>query len=312
MSKQRRPRPSIPEFVLMAVAAVTAAAVSPPAGIHAGAAVAQSAGTAAAQPAGAGGTSAAGPAVPPAAGAETGAPVVLELFTSQGCSTCPPADRVLSELGRGVVAGQVIPLAFHVDYWDRSGWTDPFDSSQWTQRQQRYAHALSGDRLATPQLVIDGRGECVGSKRDEVLRKIAEARTQPPAAAVELAIDDPGRGGARSRLRVKVAVRVLRQTSSRDLDLWVALTQSGLVTAVKSGENAAATLHEDFVVRRLEKALTVRGRAGEQRAKELDLALDPAWPLADLAVAAFVQDPSSLVIVGAARSPVAAQPRAQP
>jgi hypothetical protein len=256
--------------------------------------------------------SAGGPGVPPAPGAEAGAPVVLELFTSQGCSTCPPADRLLSELGRGVAAGQVIPLAFHVDYWDRQGWTDPFDSPQWSQRQQRYAHALTGDRLATPQLVIDGHGECVGSRRDEVLSKIAEARTQPPAAAVDLAIGDPGRGGAHPRLRVKVTVRVLRQTSSRDLDLWVALTQSGLVTQVKGGENATATLRDDFVVRRLEKALTVRGRAGEQRDKELDLALDPSWPLADLAVAAFVQDPSSLVIVGAARSPVAAQPRSQP
>ena len=256
--------------------------------------------------------SAGGPGVPPAPGAEAGAPVVLELFTSQGCSTCPPADRLLSELGRGVAAGQVIPLAFHVDYWDRQGWTDPFDSPQWSQRQQRYAHALTGDRLATPQLVIDGHGECVGSRRDEVLSKIAEARAQPPAAAVDLAIGDPGRGGAHPRLRVKVTVRVLRQTSSRDLDLWVALTQSGLVTQVKGGENATATLRDDFVVRRLEKAFTVRGRAGEQRTKELDLALDPSWPLADLAVAAFVQDPSSLVIVGAARSPVAAQPRTEP
>jgi hypothetical protein len=253
-----------------------------------------------------------GQSVPPAAGAEGGAPVVLELFTSQGCSTCPPADRLLSELGRGVAAGQVIPLVFHVDYWDRLGWTDPFDSPQWSQRQQRYAHALTGDRLATPQLVIDGHGACVGSKRDEVLSKIAEARTQPAAAAVELTIGNTGRGGAHPRLRVKVGVRVLQQTSSRDLDLWVALTQSGLVTQVKGGENATATLHDDFVVRRFEKAFTVRGRAGEQRTKELDLALDPSWPLADLEVAAFVQDPSSLVIVGAARSPVAAQPRTGP
>jgi hypothetical protein len=298
VSKLRISRLSIPAIVLIvAVTAVAAVAGSPPAGTTGSVGSAGSAG---------------GPGVPPPAGADTGAPVVLELFTSQGCSTCPPADRLLSELGRGVAAGQVIPLAFHVDYWDRQGWTDPFDSPQWSQRQQRYAHALSGDRLATPQLVIDGHRECVGSRRDEVLSKIAEARAQPPAAAVDLAMADPGRGGAHPRLRVKVTVRVLRQTSSRDLDLWVALTQSGLVTQVKGGENATATLRDDFVVRRLEKALTVRGRAGEQRDKELDLALDPSWPLADLAVAAFVQDPSSLVIVGAARSPVAAQPRSQP
>lgn len=310
MSNPRRSRLSIPTIVLVVAAAAVAALAGPPlAGMRAGTGPATPpAGTEPATPPAAG-TS---PATPPAAGVEAVAPVVLELFTSQGCSTCPPADRLLAELGRDGAAGQVVPLAFHVDYWDRQGWTDPFDSSHWSQRQQRYAHALTGDRLATPQLVIDGRDTCIGSKRDEVLRKIAEARAQPPAAAVDLEIEDQGRGGARSRLRVKAGVRVLRQTSSRDLDLWVALTQSGLVTEVKGGENATATLHDDFVVRRFEKALTVRGRAGEQRAKELDLALDPSWPLADLAVAAFVQDPSSLVIVGAARTPVAAQPRTSP
>lgn len=241
-----------------------------------------------------------------AAAVGTGAPVVLELFTSQGCSTCPPADRLLSELGAGGAAGQVVPLAFHVDYWDHQGWTDPYDAPEWSKRQQAYAHALSGDRVATPQLVIDGRSECVGSRRDEVLQKIAAARAQQSAAAVELAADTPTRSGSHSRLRVKVSVRVLQQTSSRDLDLWVALTQSGLVTTVKGGENASAVLHDDYVVRRLDKAFTIRGRAGEQRAKEITIDLDPSWK--DLAVAAFVQDPSSLVIVGAARTPVAAQP----
>jgi len=250
-----------------------------------------------------------GPGGPPAGGAAAGGAVVLELFTSQGCSTCPPADRILSELGRDGSAGEVIPLAFHVDYWDRLGWSDPFASPQWSKRQQTYAHALTGDRVATPQLVIDGRSACVGSKRDEVLSKIAAARAQPPGAAVDLAVDAAGRTGGRSRLRVKVSVRVLQQqAASRDLDLWVALTQSGFVTAVKGGENASATLHDDFVVRRLEKAFTVRARAGTERAKELDLDVDPAWPLADLAVAAFAQDPSSLAIVGAARAPVTAQP----
>jgi hypothetical protein len=236
-------------------------------------------------------------------GADDSAPVVLELFTSQGCSSCPPADRLLSELVRDGSAGKVIPLGFHVDYWNHLGWSDPFSSARWSKRQQGYAHALSGDRLASPQLVINGRGECIGSKRDEVLSKIAAARAQPPAAAVELALDAPGRAGAGSRLRVKATVRVLQPTA-RKLDLWVALTQSGLATHVKGGENASAILRDDFVVRRFEKALTVRGQAGAQGEKVLDLDLDASWPLADLAVTAFAQDPDSLAVVGAAALPV--------
>src|SRR5688572_22165851 len=87
------------------------------------------------------------------------APVLVELFTSQGCSSCPPADKLLSALRSDPqMAGRVIPLAFHVDYWNRIGWEDPFSSAQWTGRQQRYARALgNGSRVYTPQLVVNGR-----------------------------------------------------------------------------------------------------------------------------------------------------------
>jgi hypothetical protein len=256
--------------------------------------------------AGPGGTGAAGVADSPApAGEETGGAVVLELFTSQGCSTCPPADVLLSDLGRDGSAGPVVPLAFHVDYWDRLGWSDPFSSRRWSERQEEYARALGKTNLATPQLVIDGRAECIGSRRDEVLRKIAEARAQQPAARVDLSLGAMAGSGAHPKLRVKVSVQMLRQAASADPDVWVALTQSGLSTEVKSGENAAKTLHDDFVVRRLQKALTLSKRAGAKREAELDLALEPAWSPATLIVAAFVQDPTSRAIIGAAAARVA-------
>src|SRR5579864_4298233 len=85
---------------------------------------------------------------------DAGQAVVVELFTSQGCSTCPPADRLLTQLGSGAGAGQVIPLAFHVDYWNRLGWTDPFSSAEWSARQAKYGRALHVDNVYTPELVV--------------------------------------------------------------------------------------------------------------------------------------------------------------
>ena len=102
---------------------------------------------------------------PQRAGDAAGGPVLLELFTSQGCSSCPPADRLLTRLaGDRKLAGQVIPLSFHVDYWDYIGWQDPFASPRWSERQRQYGRAFHSNRVYTPQLVINGRTECVGSQ----------------------------------------------------------------------------------------------------------------------------------------------------
>src|SRR5260370_15606082 len=87
-----------------------------------------------------------------------GAPVVLELFTSEGCSSCPPADALLSDLGSSTKS--VVPLAYHVDYWDLLGWSDPFSSHQWSERQSAYALALKLNGGYTPQIVIDGAWHC--------------------------------------------------------------------------------------------------------------------------------------------------------
>src|SRR6185295_6297026 len=107
----------------------------------------------------------------PAAGSSS-APIVVELFTSQGCSSCPPADRLLSTLRSDP---RVVPLAFHVDYWNYIGWTDPFSSARWSQRQQAYARAFASNRIYTPQLVVNGTSECVGSNEGEGRQRIAKA-----------------------------------------------------------------------------------------------------------------------------------------
>jgi len=242
--------------------------------------------------------SAAAPAVPDA----SGGPVILELFTSQGCSSCPPADRLLSKLGGDPqLAGRVIPLAFHVDYWDSQGWRDPFDAARWSERQQAYARAFHSNRIYTPQLVVDGRTECVGSEERDVLRRIKDALAAPPAGRVTLAVDPPTADG---RLRVRVGAKLARAAAPRDLDLWVAVWETGLVTPVGAGENASRTLRNDFVVRRLERALTLPGAAGAERSGELVLGLDKRWKAQELGVAAFLQDPATLQIHGAASKAV--------
>src|SRR5687767_4325331 len=116
-----------------------------------------------------------GPSAPAATGAE--GPVVIELFTSQGCSSCPPADRLLTKIAKAGEHGsrKVVPLSFHVDYWNGLGWEDPFSSSAWTRRQNQYATALKESRVYTPELVVGGIAGMVGSHAQAVATAIEKA-----------------------------------------------------------------------------------------------------------------------------------------
>jgi hypothetical protein len=228
-------------------------------------------------------------------------PVVIELFTSQGCSSCPPADRLLSRLAEDPkLRDRVIPLSFHVDYWNYIGWTDPFSSKRWSERQQGYARAFRSNRIYTPQLVVSGRAGLNGADESSARKKIAEALAADPAGRVTLSIE-PGP----DRLKVKVGAKLARAVDG-PLDLWVAVYETGLATKVGAGENASATLHNDYVVRRLEKALTLPGTAGAADSGEVVLGLDKRWNRQKLGVAAFLQDPRTMAILGAARQPATA------
>ena len=228
-----------------------------------------------------------------------GRTAVIELFTSQGCSSCPPADRLLSKLAQDPrYPGKVIPLSFHVDYWNYIGWTDPYSSSRWSDRQKLYAaRAFHSNRIYTPQVVVNGRAECVGSQEAAVLDRVTDALAADPAGRVSLALDPPTPDG---HLRVKVGAKLAKAVGSGDLDLWVAIYESGLSTSVKAGENASRVLRNDRVVRRFEKAFTLPGTAGAEKSGEIVLGLDKRWKTGDLGVAAFLQDPATLAIHGAA------------
>lgn len=242
-----------------------------------------------------GGTGQPGKALQPAAADRI---AVVELFTSQGCSSCPPADRLLSKLAQDArYQGKLIPLSFHVDYWNSIGWTDPFSAARWSQRQQAYAgRVFHSNRIYTPQVVVNGRTECVGNSEREVLGRISDALAAEPAGRVSLALDPVTPDG---HLRVKVGAKLARAVGAGDLDLWVAVYQSRLSTAVKAGENASRLLKNDRVVRRLEKAFTLPATAGAEKSGEVVLGIDKRWKSEDLGVAAFLQDPATLAIHGA-------------
>src|SRR5262249_37081774 len=166
-------------------------------------------------------------------------PVVVELFTSEGCSSCPPADDVLSKLAReGAVGGaQVIPLGLHVTYWDQLGWKDPASLHASTDRQQDYGRIFGADSLYTPQAVIDGRAQLVGSDEAGVRRAIAKAAVEPHGT-VQLS------ASVKSDVVVaKASVDGIR--ANEPLHNVFFITEDGLTSIVKRGENGGRTLHND-------------------------------------------------------------------
>lgn len=223
-----------------------------------------------------------------------GQPVVVELFTSQGCASCPPAERVLSALGRAKsLRGRVVLLAYHVDSWDHLGWRDPFSSARWTERQEDYDRIFGLNGAYTPQAVINGASQCVGSDHWRVLRRVVDA--SPPAAEVGVTIKPP-EPGARE-LRITLEAR-LGRAPSRAQDVTVAIFESGLSTEVRGGENRGATLTNDYVVRGLDRAFSLA--PGGHQVRQVALRLDPGWDRSRLGVAVFVQDPVTMRIQGAA------------
>src|SRR5258708_6233990 len=179
--------------------------------------------------------------------ASTGPPcAVVELFTSEGCSSCPPADALLAQIEADARAtGQrVFPLEFHVDYWDNLGWRDPYSSAAATDRQRQYPDRLGLDQVYTPQMVINGTSEFVGSNRARAAREIVAALAAPAAVSVGLAPAADGvlAGGA-------TRYRVTLKPSPRDAEVVVARVESGLVSKVARGENGGPVLHPASVVR---------------------------------------------------------------
>jgi hypothetical protein len=190
-------------------------------------------------------------AAPPAA---AGSPVVVELFTSQGCSSCPPADEYLGEL---MQRGDIIPLAFHVDYWNYIGWSDPFASKQMTHRQKAYSRALGQRYIYTPEMVVNGTSQEVGSNRRGVEALIEAARKQPSSGpSISLTREEDG------RIHLRVGAATPKAGAAREMaTVWLVKFDREHKTTVALGENEGRTLTDYNAVRTLHQLGSWTGEA---------------------------------------------------
>jgi len=199
-------------------------------------------------------------------------PALVELYSSEGCSSCPPAEALLRELA---AAPDVVALEFHVDYWNSLGWTDRFSSPAYSERQSRCAAWRGTEQVFTPEAVIDGRGGLVGSDAAGMAQGLARARGE---AKVALA------------LRVERASLTVQGDAVPAGTLWVAVTETGLASVVARGENRGETLRHGPVVRSYQELGPV---AAGPLVRKVPLAIDPAWKRSKLRVVAVVQDPGT-------------------
>ncbi len=190
------------------------------------------------------------PALTTQAKAEQTRPVVVELFTSQGCSSCPPADALLTELTR---RPDVLPLAFHVTYWNNLGWKDPYSLDIATARQRAYQRQLDADNIYTPQMIVDGRTDVVGSDRRNVERAISAAKA---SMTVPLTLTNDATG-----LHIDIGA------GQGQAALLLIGYDSAHQTAIGRGENAGRKLTESNIVRSLAVLAPWNGTAQHLQAK---------------------------------------------
>ncbi len=234
---------------------------------------------------------------------ETGRkPVVIELFTSEGCSSCPPADALLQQLQQQqpVPGAEIIALEEHVDYWNHDGWIDPFSSPEWTLRQQAYAARFKNDSY-TPELVVNGRSQFVGNDAQE-----AESEIEKAAGALKTeVVITPGNPEGKGSQHFTVSVGKLAQDSSGDAaEVWLAVTEDGLHSSVSLGENAGRVLHHAATLRSLQKIGIADANGASAFTGDRVVKFNSHWNLENLHVTVFVQDKKSREILGAASTKI--------
>lgn len=211
---------------------------------------------------------------------------VLELFTSEGCSSCPPAEALLTEIQKQAGDKPVYLLSYHVDYWNRLGWKDIFSKPEFTQRQYQYSQQLSA-QVYTPQLVINGKMECVGSDESVISSSIKAALND--SAEASLNIQGQVQGG-------KIAISYQVSGNIKNSQLRIALVQKQAVSQVKRGENEGRTLTHLNIVRELLEFDLKPGNQGSEQMK-----LPPGFNTHDWELISMVQNTKTGAIEAANR-----------
>ncbi len=225
-------------------------------------------------------------------------PIIVELFTSEGCSSCPPADLLLQRLEeRQPVAGaEIIALSEHVDYWNRLGWADPYSSALYSQRQSEYSKAFGLDDIYTPQMVVDGSAQFVGNDPKKALQAITKAVNTPKAKVTIV----PSVKTQAKETAVTISVENLPQIKAGDnAEVMLAVTESNLNSSVLRGENSGRKLAHTAVVREL-KSIGKIDSSKKSFSSRQTLALDKAWKPENIKIVVFVQERGSRHIFGAA------------
>ncbi len=211
--------------------------------------------------------------------------VLVELFTSEGCSSCPPADKLLAEFYAKQPVGEVtiVPMAFHVDYWDRLGWKDPFGDAAYSRRQRAYAGLLKSDSVYTPQMIVNGRIGFVGSDRGAARNAIEGARKDAPVrieVAPVLKEDEV------------VLTLTMQGELASDALLWAAVVEDALESEVTRGENRGKRLTHQAVVRSFQGETYVPATGGRDRVT-LSLPLGGEWKLENCRVVVALESKES-------------------
>lgn len=215
---------------------------------------------------------------------------LLELYTSEGCSSCPPADAWLSKLPqKGIDAKKLVPLSLHVDYWNYIGWRDPYSSSQYTSRQREVGQRNRLRSIYTPQMVLNGQ-DYRGWRRQDISRNIKKINALPAAANLKLGWSERKSGNDQSlSINIHAHLNPPHATSQPVVNLVV--FENGLVSNVDAGENDGRRLKHDYVVRRLFNYPFASDRNTFKR--QLSLPINKDWNRDQLGLAMFVQDQRS-------------------
>jgi len=243
----------------------------------------------------------------PESGDGVRSPVIVELFTSEGCSSCPPADAVLAQLQKTqpVSGAEVIALSEHVDYWNYIGWSDPFSSAAFSARQETYAQAFRSERIYTPQMVVDGQTEFVGSSLDKAREAIVKA-SRSPKADVRIIIPQTKNEKDSQAIRLNASVKNVPPITKGDVaEVILVITEDQLSSNVSRGENSGRKLAHTAVVREM-RALGVVDPATKSFDSETTAVIANGWKRDDLRAVVFVQELAHRRVLGAATLRLAA------